>query len=224
MKKNMTLIIIGGIVVIVVLWFISAQNGLVTKEEAVTAKWSQVENVYQRRLDLIPNLVETVKGYAAHEEGTLTRVTELRSRVGGMNVSSEILDDPAAMQKFQQAQSELGGALQRLLVVSENYPDLKANTNFIALQNQLEGTEITPPSAGSRPRLSRVSAVSTRKRPSLQPPAPIRLPTWNFDAEATAHNDFLTADRFMPDGDGHGARGAAAHTLRHRPGGRAFAG
>jgi len=141
MKKNMTLIIIGGIVVIVVLWFISAQNGLVTKEEAVTAKWSQVENVYQRRLDLIPNLVETVKGYAGHEEGTLTKVTELRSRVGGMNVSREILYDAAAMQKFQQAQSELGGALQRLLVVSENYPDLKANTNFLALQNQLEGTE-----------------------------------------------------------------------------------
>jgi LemA protein len=141
MKKNMTLIIIGGIVVVVVLWFISAQNGLVTKEEAVNAKWSQVENVYQRRLDLIPNLVETVKGYASHEEGVLTKVTELRSRVGQMNVSSEILDDPAAMQKFQNAQSELGGALSRLLVVSENYPDLKANQNFLALQSQLEGTE-----------------------------------------------------------------------------------
>ncbi|MBN1447492.1 MAG: LemA family protein [Bacteroidetes bacterium] len=141
MKKNLTLTIIGGVVVIVVLWFISAQNGLVTKEEAVTAKWSQVENVYQRRLDLIPNLVETVKGYAQQEEDILTRVTELRSRVGQMNVSSEIVNDPEAMQRFQNAQSELGGALSRLLVVAENYPDLKSNQNFLTLQSQLEGTE-----------------------------------------------------------------------------------
>jgi LemA protein len=141
MKKNLTLFIIGGIVVIIVLWFISAQNGLVTKEEAVTAKWSQVENVYQRRLDLIPNLVETVKGYAQQEEDVLTTVTELRSRVGQMNVNSDIVNDPEAMQRFQNAQSELGGALSRLLVVAENYPDLKSNQNFLALQSQLEGTE-----------------------------------------------------------------------------------
>ena len=141
MKKHLPLIIGGGIVLVLVMWFISKQNTFVTLEEGVTAKWSQVENVYQRRLDLIPNLVETVKGYASHEENVLTEVTELRSRIGQMNVSGEILNDPEAMQKFQSAQSELGGALSRLLVVSENYPDLKANQNFLALQNQLEGTE-----------------------------------------------------------------------------------
>lgn len=141
MKKNLTLIIIGGVVVIVVLWFISAQNSLVSKEEAVTAKWSQVENVYQRRMDLIPNLVETVKGYAKQEQEVLTRVTELRSRVGQMNVSSDIVDNPEAMQRYQSAQNELGGALSRLLVVAEKYPDLKSNQNFLALQSQLEGTE-----------------------------------------------------------------------------------
>ena len=141
MKKNLTLIIIGGLVVIVVLWFISAQNSLVSKEEAVTAKWSQVENVYQRRMDLIPNLVETVKGYAKQEQEVLTRVTELRSRVGQMNVSSDIVDNPEALQRYQNAQKELGSALSRLLVVAEKYPDLKSNQNFLALQSQLEGTE-----------------------------------------------------------------------------------
>ncbi len=141
MQKNKTLIIIGGIVLVVVIWFISAQNGLVNKEEDVTAKWSQVENVYQRRLDLIPNLVETVKGYAKQEEDVFTKVTEMRSRVGQMTVSDEILNNPEAMQRFQSAQNELGGALSRLLAVSENYPELKSNTNFLALQNQLESTE-----------------------------------------------------------------------------------
>ena len=141
MKKNKTLIIVAVVAVIVVFWFIGAQNGLVTKEEAVTAQWSEVENMYQRRLDLIPNLVETVKGYASHEKDVFTNVTEMRSRVGQMNISSDILDNPEAMQKFQQAQNELGGALTRLLAVSENYPELKANQNFIALQSQLEGSE-----------------------------------------------------------------------------------
>jgi LemA protein len=141
MKKNLPLYIALGVVVVLVLWFISAQNSLVTLEENVTAKWSQVENVYQRRLDLIPNLVATVKGYADQEKELLTEITELRSRVGQMNVSSDILDDPAAFERFQQAQGQLGGALSRLLVVSENYPDLKSNQNFLALQSQLEGSE-----------------------------------------------------------------------------------
>jgi LemA protein len=141
MKKYLPLIIGGGIVLILVMWFVTTQNSLVTMEENVNAKWSQVENVYQRRLDLIPNLVETVKGYASHEESVLTEVTELRSRIGQMNVSKEMLNDPEALQRFQKAQGELSGALSRLLVVSENYPDLKANQNFLALQNQLEGTE-----------------------------------------------------------------------------------
>jgi LemA protein len=141
MKKFMPLIIGGGILLILLMWYISAQNSLVTAEENVTASWSQVENVYQRRLDLIPNLVETVKGFAAQERELLTEVTELRSRVGQMNISKDIVDNPESMQRFQNAQSELGGALSRLLVVSENYPDLKSNQNFLALQSQLEGTE-----------------------------------------------------------------------------------
>ncbi|MBR9977210.1 MAG: LemA family protein [Bacteroidetes bacterium] len=141
MKKNLPLIITGGIILVLLLMYITTQNRLVTLEEQVEGKWSQVENVYQRRLDLIPNLVETVKGYAAHETELLTEVTELRSRVGQMNVSADILEDPAALERFQRSQAQLGGALSRLLMVTENYPDLKANQNFLALQSQLEGTE-----------------------------------------------------------------------------------
>jgi len=117
-------------------------NRMVTLDEEVNASWGQVQNVYQRRFDLIPNLVETVKGYASHEEETFTAVVEARSKVGGvMNISDEVLQDPEAFARFQQAQGELTGALQRLMVVSEQYPDLKANQNFLALQDQLEGTE-----------------------------------------------------------------------------------
>jgi LemA protein len=117
-------------------------NQMVTLDEEVNASWGQVQNVYQRRMDLIPNLVATVKGYASHESETLTAVTEARSKVGGvMNISDEVLQDPEAFERFQQAQGELSGALQRLMVVSEQYPDLKANQNFLALQDQLEGTE-----------------------------------------------------------------------------------
>ena len=117
-------------------------NRMVTLDEGVSAAWAQVENVYQRRMDLIPNLVETVKGYAAHEQETLTALTEARSRAGGVtNIDEDLLNDPEAFARFQQAQDGLGSALQRLLVVTENYPDLKANQNFLALQDQLEGTE-----------------------------------------------------------------------------------
>lgn len=122
--------------------FVGAYNGIVTMEENVTAQWGQVQNVYQRRSDLIPNLVATVKGYASHESGVLETVTEARSRLGGtVTVSDDILNDPEAFKRYQQAQNELGGALQRLLMVTENYPELKANENFLALQDQLEGTE-----------------------------------------------------------------------------------
>jgi len=117
-------------------------NKLVVMDEEVKSKWSQVENMYQRRMDLIPNLVETVKGYASHESETFTQLAEARSKAGGVvNIDGELLDDPEAFQRYQQAQSELSGALQRLLMVSENYPELKANQNFLALQDQLEGTE-----------------------------------------------------------------------------------
>ncbi len=116
-------------------------NSIQKNEEAVFAAWGNVEATYQRRADLIPNLVETVKAYAAHEKDTLTEVTNARAKVGQMNISIDKLSDPAAMQQFQQAQGRLSGALSRLLVVAERYPDLKASQNFRDLQNQLEGTE-----------------------------------------------------------------------------------
>ncbi len=136
------LIIALVIGVILVMWGIKVNNNMVAKEEKVTEAWSQVENVYQRRFDLIPNLVATVKGYAEHEKETFIAVTEARSKVGGqVNVSKDIVENPQAFQQFQQAQSSLSSALQRLMVVVEKYPDLKANENFLNLQNQLEGTE-----------------------------------------------------------------------------------
>ena len=116
-------------------------NRIQQNEEAVIAAWADVEATYQRRADLIPNLVETVKAYASHERETLQSVTEARARVGQVSISAEDLNDPAALQKFQAAQGELSGALSRLLVVAERYPDLKANQNFRDLQHQLEGTE-----------------------------------------------------------------------------------
>lgn len=121
---------------------VNSYNTMVDLNESVKEKWSQVENVYQRRYDLIPNLVNTVKGYAEHEQETFKAVTEARAKAGGtFNISEKVLNDPAMFQKFQQAQSSLGSALQRLMVVMERYPELKANQNFLALQDQLEGTE-----------------------------------------------------------------------------------
>lgn len=116
-------------------------NNIPTYDEQVKAAWSQVENQYQRRADLVPNLVATVKGYADQERETLTAVTEARAKVGSMQVGPEILNDPERLRQFEQAQSRLGSALQRLMVVVERYPDLKSNQNFLALQSQLEGTE-----------------------------------------------------------------------------------
>ena len=113
-------------------------NTIQQKDEAVNAAWSQVLNVYKRRADLVPNLVASVRGYASHEREVLTAVTEARSRVGSINVNA---DDPASIEQFQQAQGELQSAIGRLLVVAENYPQLKANQNFLQLQAQLEGTE-----------------------------------------------------------------------------------
>lgn len=116
-------------------------NVMQANEEAVFAAWGDVEAAYQRRADLVPNLVEVVKGYAKHEADTLKAVTEARAKVGSLNVSKDMLGDPQAFSKFQQAQRELTGSLSRLMVVIERYPDLKANQNFLDLQNQLEGTE-----------------------------------------------------------------------------------
>ncbi|WP_181296372.1 LemA family protein [Pseudomonas sp. Q2-TVG4-2] len=116
-------------------------NNIPQYDEQVKSAWSQVENQYQRRADLIPNLVETVKGFARQEQETLTAVTEARSKATSIQISADDLDDPEKLQRFQQAQNQLTGALSRLMAVSERYPDLKSNQNFLALQSQLEGTE-----------------------------------------------------------------------------------
>lgn len=116
-------------------------NTLQVKDEAVTAAWSEVQNQYQRRADLVPNLVNVVKGYAAHEEQVLTEVTQARANVAGLKVDREVLEDPELFRRYQEAQAQMTSALSRLLAVTENYPDLKANEQFRDLQVQLEGTE-----------------------------------------------------------------------------------
>ncbi|MEQ8243288.1 LemA family protein [Fulvivirga sp.] len=137
------LIVFGAFVVIIgmlVMWFVGVYNTLQEMDEDVAGKWAQVENVYQRRSDLIPNLVNTVKGYADFEQETLTGVIEARSKATSINIDPSNLS-PAAISQFQSAQDGLGSALSRLLVTIERYPDLKANQNFLELQSQLEGTE-----------------------------------------------------------------------------------
>lgn len=140
MKKALPWIVVLGVLAIIVLWGVGRYNDIVTAEESVETAWSQVENQYQRRADLIPNLVETVKGYAAHESETLENVMAARAK------ATQVVVDPAnataeQLAEFQAAQGELGQALGRLMAVAEAYPDLKANQNFMALQSQLEGTE-----------------------------------------------------------------------------------
>jgi len=122
-------------------WAISVNNQLVVLDQNVGEKWAQVQNVYQRRADLIPNLVETVKGFAAQERTVLEEVTRARASASSIQLTPEALNDPKALEKFQAAQSQLSGALSRLLVTVERYPELKSNQNFLALQSQLEGTE-----------------------------------------------------------------------------------
>lgn len=116
-------------------------NKIPTFDERVKSSWAQVENQYQRRADLVPNLVATVKGYASHERETLAAVVEARAKVGSIQATGDLLNNPEALQRFEQAQSQLSSALQRLMVVVERYPDLKANQNFLSLQSQLEGSE-----------------------------------------------------------------------------------
>ncbi len=135
-------VLIGiGVVVLLVFYGISVNNNLVEREEGVESAWAQVENQYQRRADLIPNLVNTVRGAADFEQETLSSVIEARSQATSVNISAADLNDPAKLQQFQQAQAQLSGALSRLLVTVERYPELKANANFRDLQSQLEGTE-----------------------------------------------------------------------------------
>ena len=141
MKKSW--IIIGIIIVALIILYrlsVTPYNSMVRMEEQITSQWAQVENVYQRRADLIPNLVNTVKGYATFERETITGVIEARARATQVTINPEGLT-PEALQKFQQAQGDLGSALSRLMVVVERYPELKANQNFLELQAQLEGSE-----------------------------------------------------------------------------------
>lgn len=143
---NKTLLIILGVlfagIALLVFGAIGTYNGLVGSSQAVDASWAQVQNVYQRRADLIPNLVQTVQGAANFEKSTIVQVTEARASVGKVNINqNQAPTDPAQLAQFQQAQGQLGSALSRLLVVAENYPDLKATANFRDLQAQLEGTE-----------------------------------------------------------------------------------
>ena len=129
-----------GVVAVVAIFFYATYNGFVNREEGLKRAWSNVETQYQRRADLIPNLVNTVKGYAAHETQTLNEVTEARARATSINLSADDLT-PERLAQFQRAQAEVRSALGRLIAVSESYPDLKANQNFLELQAQLEGTE-----------------------------------------------------------------------------------
>lgn len=140
MKKLSIPVIIIAVVAVIAIMCVGAYNSLVSSEESVDTAWSQVENVYQRRADLIPNLVNTVKGYAAHEKETLEGVVSARAKATQMTIDPTNLT-PEAIEKFQAAQGELGSALGKLLAITENYPDLKANENFKELQAQLEGTE-----------------------------------------------------------------------------------
>lgn len=141
----------GGLIALIVVivcvlgvfsFYKNTYNSMVSLDEDVSASWAEVQNQYQRRLDLIPNLVAIVKGYAKHESDVFTQVSEARSKAGGqINISDEVLKDPEAFARYQQIQDNLGASLQRLLMVTEQYPALKADQNFLALQDQLEGTE-----------------------------------------------------------------------------------
>ncbi len=144
MSKKVMLGCLGVVVLLVLIlgiWLMGTYNSLVSLDQKTTSQWAQVENAYQRRADLIPNLVETVKGAAAFEKDTFTQVTEARAKVGQIQLGNNPASDPAAFAKFQQAQDGLSQALSRLMVVVEKYPDLKATQNFRDLQVQLEGTE-----------------------------------------------------------------------------------
>lgn len=140
MKKWLVPVVIVGLAFISAMWLVGVYNGIITKDENVSKEWAQVQTVYQRRADLIPNLVATVKGYAEYEGETLTAVVEARAKATGININADNLTQEN-LQQFQQAQAGLSSALSKLLVVVEKYPDLKANQNFLELQAQLEGTE-----------------------------------------------------------------------------------
>ena len=141
-KWAIVLLVIVAVVLLCISKYSSTYNNFVQLDENVTTQWAEVQNQYQRRLDLIPNLVATVKGYAKHEDELFTKISQARASAGGqINISDEVLTNPESFERYQKIQDELGSSLQRLLMVTENYPDLKANQNFMALQDQIEGTE-----------------------------------------------------------------------------------
>ncbi|MEK7670751.1 MAG: LemA family protein [Bacteroidota bacterium] len=142
MKKG-TIVLLGilGLAVLAVMYSIRVYNNLFGMNQGVSASWAQVENQYQRRADLIPNLVNTVKGFAAQERDVLTGVVEARARATSIQVTKEVLEDPDAFAKFQSAQDQFSSAISRLMAVSENYPTLRSNENFLSLQSELAGTE-----------------------------------------------------------------------------------
>jgi LemA protein len=142
MKRNslIILVVVGFVILLIGGSIMSAYNRLITLDQAVEGQWAQVENVYQRRADLVPNLVEIVRGAAAHERETLQAVTDARAQIGRVQLGAAP-EDPEALARYQAAQDQLSSALSRLLVVAEAYPQLRANENFLALQSQLEGTE-----------------------------------------------------------------------------------
>ena len=163
-------------------------NTLQAKDESVIGAWSEVQNQYQRRADLVPNLVNVVKGYAKHEEQVLTEVTQARANVAGLKVDKEVLENPELFKKYQEAQSQMTGALSRLLAVTENYPDLKANEQFRDLQVQLEGTENRITVARNR-YISTVQDYNTyvRQFPQAMTAKVIGMDTKeNFSAESSA--------------------------------------
>ncbi|AMW77703.1 hypothetical protein AMD27_01525 [Acinetobacter sp. TGL-Y2] len=163
-------------------------NTLQAKDESVTGSWAEVQNQYQRRADLVPNLVNVVKGYAKHEEQVLTEVTEARANVAGLKVDKEVLENPELFKKYQEAQSQMTSALSRLLAVTENYPDLKANEQFRDLQVQLEGTENRIAVARNR-YISTVQDYNTyvRQFPQAMTAKVIGMDTKeNFSAESSA--------------------------------------
>ena len=139
-KKFIPIIIVAAVIVILVAWAVGAYNGLVIKDENCSKQWSKVESQYQRRMDLIPNLVNTVKGYASHEEATLLKVIEARNQASQVKIDAENMTQEQ-LNSFQQSQENLSSAIRGLNIVVEKYPDLKANQNFLELQSQLEGTE-----------------------------------------------------------------------------------
>ena len=165
-------------------------NTLQVKDEAVIASWAEVQNQYQRRADLVPNLVNVVKGYAKHEQEVLTEVTQARANVAGLKVDKAVLEDPALFEKYQQAQAQMTSALSRLLAVTENYPDLKANEQFRDLQVQLEGTENRIAVARNR-YISSVQDFNSYSRqfPQVMTAKVIGMKTKeNFSADANAQN------------------------------------